>query len=1086
MNPSLIIGTGGTGKWVVTYVKHALLDRHNRGLLREHGEAAREQPEWDRLPANVRFLAFDVNTTETVVAEDARTRGVEIDTSRGSTEFVDFGTAYETALATLQQGNDQAYPYISPWLPREDASSYDLTTLSGTTTDGAGQLRQLGRLSLWLTLDSAEVRPRLEALCRSLRQATDERTKLNVFIVGSVAGGTGSGTFLDLAALARAAAAETFNANHQIIGLLSLPTTFNTVVTDEVERSRMAGNGYAALRELGRLNAYPGGAVIRFSDGVSVTLDRALFDVSYIVEGSRGDAGPDVAGTKPEFGVNPAMADVIALHVLHPVDYSQVRTGMQGRRDAAYSVLGTVTYIAPIEDMIHEFSYKLGRAVLERLVWGASDTARPRAWEDALNSAATASGKELESFLNERGATHPQLLAWVDQILGSQRVQQLTTAIHFQYLRNASEGEANPALPQAQLRGVIKIANVGSKGDPPVVKAAADKRVIDILGSPGDSPTQKRPTVGSVCNLYLARNEALFRRHLSQRLLRVLNEGAGDTAAPRPGGLQIAAALLEALGRSLSDMRDKLAEAYTEQQTVVSADQRRTKLDLAREARGKAEEDMLRDEGMKDRLNNHAEQETYLERYEQELALLIQDRVHAATLDALNRCEAIAREVHDQQIRGWILSISGDVQDFANEIADIIRRRREMAQVAVRRYVSLPEDQVETSLLHEHLGTSASDDRATSAAAAALARPMSWGWEHVDGGELYLSQPRATGGHQPNGVAEWAREGLPEFQRRAAASFHPLRQLSVWDLLHGQNKKPKPLIAEMRDRSGPITAYNNQIQAQQPAIPVDAQMLAIGKWLVPRDTEKSGSASLSSEVRAGLERTASDTVASWGDPHVVMAVQMFHYVKMSALTRLPTLRKKYEGLVGGGIRLKTTSGRTPVHLIPGEREAIELELRADQLIRSKVILSPGMIARLEHRDDVVLFGRGVFAKALTQERKPTREIAWTVTANRDDDPEPLTVDLGSSLLAACDRFSRARSDDPQDATENERAARVAMIDAAERQRKSMGDIKYGQTLARAALKPLFPDTSRLSLEENELDVLMRLLLRDLGEFLSGK
>jgi len=76
----------------------------------------------------------------------------------------------------------------------------------------------------------------------------------DLVIVGSLAGGTGSGCFLDCAYLARALSIEGLAAVEDIRGMLLLPDVFRQVSFPDVQLQTINANGYAALAELEYFN----------------------------------------------------------------------------------------------------------------------------------------------------------------------------------------------------------------------------------------------------------------------------------------------------------------------------------------------------------------------------------------------------------------------------------------------------------------------------------------------------------------------------------------------------------------------------------------------------------------------------------------------------------------------------------------------------------------------------------------------------------------------------------------------------------------------------------------------------------------
>jgi len=328
MNPAVVIGAGGTGKWVATYLKRAAIRYHDEALLRQYGEAARQRAEFGRPPPELDLFAVDVDTVP-VVVKDAWHESFQLDYGTDSQEFVHISAGYRLVLESIQRGTGQRdYPLIANWLSQDDAECYRLDIIDASSLGGAGQLRQLGRISLFMRLQSDLALPhRIAAACRKVAEGRRGTAKASIFVTGSVAGGTGSGTLIDIAALVHHFAPTVFGANgYEVIGLVVLPTTFfNVTRAAGDEMVRMQANGYAALRELLRFTTAPGGYQIPYSANLTATVTKPLFSLLYLVEGSRQGQGLDLSFSAPQDGTDPAIADAILLHLAHGVDYKQVK-----------------------------------------------------------------------------------------------------------------------------------------------------------------------------------------------------------------------------------------------------------------------------------------------------------------------------------------------------------------------------------------------------------------------------------------------------------------------------------------------------------------------------------------------------------------------------------------------------------------------------------------------------------------------------------------------------------------------------------------------------------------------------------------
>ncbi len=120
-------------------------------------------------------------------------------------------------------------------------------------TEGAGQIRALSRLSFYSAIESgalAELDRAVEKL--SLINDNEYRSDVNVVIVGTIAGGTASGSFLQMGMyMRRYFAQKNPNASIFIQGVFLLPDTIlKTGKIVASEWSNLRFNAYASLKEL--------------------------------------------------------------------------------------------------------------------------------------------------------------------------------------------------------------------------------------------------------------------------------------------------------------------------------------------------------------------------------------------------------------------------------------------------------------------------------------------------------------------------------------------------------------------------------------------------------------------------------------------------------------------------------------------------------------------------------------------------------------------------------------------------------------------------------------------------------------------
>ncbi|PZA06058.1 MULTISPECIES: tubulin-like doman-containing protein [unclassified Meiothermus] len=218
---TVLIGLGGTGK-------RALLQAKKR-FLETFGEE----------PPLIKFLLIDTTNANTDSLRVETPDGQEVKARLKASEVLHIEAR---GASLLPQVHDE----VRTWFPPK-------ADLKANILSGAGQIRALGRLALFA--NAATVYENLRDLLALARDYLDERPSeerryiyetysphLTVVLVGSLAGGTGSGIFLDMAFVLR----ELMKDEDQLFGYFLLPDIYlNRPGTQNVE-----ANAYAALKEL--------------------------------------------------------------------------------------------------------------------------------------------------------------------------------------------------------------------------------------------------------------------------------------------------------------------------------------------------------------------------------------------------------------------------------------------------------------------------------------------------------------------------------------------------------------------------------------------------------------------------------------------------------------------------------------------------------------------------------------------------------------------------------------------------------------------------------------------------------------------
>jgi hypothetical protein len=279
LRPTLILGLGGTGCRIALELRARLDERfgsdsgYERAIKFVYFDTAKEN-----------FVAYQPNHPERPPAK------MQPD------EFVSIS---DVPLHDLMQSKDTNRA-IASILPK---------ILHSTQIDqGAQQVRRLGRIALFYHY--SRIKDKLNQAISSLRQLDAigrvddgkdqrqfhivDRKRLRVFVLCSICGGTGSGTFLDIAYLARHLAVEAGIRSARavdVIGVLLMPEAFPEIVTTGAARIR--ANAYAALLDLEYYNQAATANQHLYHvefPGETVEVEGAPFSLCYLVSrsGSEG------------------------------------------------------------------------------------------------------------------------------------------------------------------------------------------------------------------------------------------------------------------------------------------------------------------------------------------------------------------------------------------------------------------------------------------------------------------------------------------------------------------------------------------------------------------------------------------------------------------------------------------------------------------------------------------------------------------------------------------------------------------------------------------------------------------------------
>jgi hypothetical protein len=357
--PALFLGLGGNGGKIINQLA---------GRLKRH-------PHWERIAPLTHFIALDTNKADLDALSEVRPDNRFLLSNFDAQTYV----SRKQGRAELDEDT-----LVTQWWPQWYQPRPGMSP-------GAGQIRIESRLKLYYNLeeDRCGLRRKVSAAfdtmtARENPWRDDEDRSIRVYMYCSVAGGTGSGGFLPMAYLMRQWVEDHGWGRPNVVGILTLPTTFLSRVRPELHKD-IAANGYAALKELEyltRMLGYAGGAdelEFHFDPG---TLDRRRiygrgrpFSLTYLI-----DKPEQLSIQKYEH----AVADASFLQIFSPLLGAQAgeydnyekhqRTLAQGHFSVNHGSFGTSLLQLPRRDLLRYAGMRyVAKALGDWLTFGAGD-----------------------------------------------------------------------------------------------------------------------------------------------------------------------------------------------------------------------------------------------------------------------------------------------------------------------------------------------------------------------------------------------------------------------------------------------------------------------------------------------------------------------------------------------------------------------------------------------------------------------------------------------------------------------------------------------------------------------------------------
>jgi len=253
--PTILVGLGGTGAKVLQHVRRLTLERF--GSV-------------DALQG-VAYLSLDTDIASRDVSSELVGRDpFATEIAFKEHERLNLKVAFREYLGP----NLVNHPHIREWWDPSLTIADDFNL-----EQGAGQIRPLSRLvfmgSRQKIIDKLDAQLQAVKSQANTSPRLDQTQKTRIVVVAGLAGGTGSGLFLDFAALCRQLARDA-----NIEGYFVLPGVYRAA---EGAFAKIAANGYAALRELNHYTRHP--FKVRWGARDREISERGLYDRAVIFSG---------------------------------------------------------------------------------------------------------------------------------------------------------------------------------------------------------------------------------------------------------------------------------------------------------------------------------------------------------------------------------------------------------------------------------------------------------------------------------------------------------------------------------------------------------------------------------------------------------------------------------------------------------------------------------------------------------------------------------------------------------------------------------------------------------------------------------
>jgi hypothetical protein len=952
----LAIGVGGSGKTSLTILKERLEETYGQ------------------VPDNVVLLSLDTDDLRDVDTFAGTQLNPQTDDRGRDPEFRHIvsrpGVTMDTVFANIASGRSISYMH---WLEKDKLSRI----LSPTEKDirgGAQQRRPVGRVGLFQRWDNPIYSSITSAITQMYGEPEEERpvdevlleqSKRQIFIIGSVAGGTGSGFMIDVANLVGHAVRS--NSKWQSIDvsvIIVLPDAFSSYTTMMNDPTNLKPNSYAALRELDRFirthsDMLP--YMIRYGDDLrSITWStNQPVDHVYLVDTASPSAVGDIdLGGDPARGVFPIISDFVMAHLDQSLGDAlasmRANAGLHYDKEEGwqYSSFNVMTYILPIDDIIESFSYRFLKELMRRQYLPIPD-------KKAQAQVEMAAKKEVERVFSDSsigGHINPGVIQ--KAIAATKKMDPESPDMSWTGLFNMiSLSESGFADDYQTLQGWMEYlaGNLIPTGEGEYKRetyAEGYNRLINLtehfmdecLG-PQYDPDNEEAREGGQWDIILERYRDALRQRFSEaldaELLMILNRRDPRSKMLAPAQLPTARAVVASLKDRLVSFKSILEAEYSE----FSIEDRLRQIN---EEIRNANIWMQDTKDTKTRSlfgppDARKAQDAYVGWFYQKMELLLHRKVYRVVLDVLNALGA--GEVDRSGNLSVVDEVAQELETWEDTLVDTTRilqdwsrihenNRREKRQIKVRGYLTSPEFENELYQVPEH------SEAVTRQVLSEVRGEKGITWERIEDLEPLHFKMVSMWAEKARGPEEIARK----FFQGTKELFQVVRDnVSIADRLaesFASHSSFTNVVGQVRE---PFLRYNPATNGKRMA---DERYVS---YNLAKATDEDARDFL--DKARGILRDQGWTVDLSSETTVACTViEVSRGVRLRAIEQFIACENEY--------RNKLYHGRESIHLFPEEQVATDYENRIDILGEHENRLrplSPELVVAMGDEDKARVF-----------------------------------------------------------------------------------------------------------------------------------